>query len=243
METVTLVLFDIDGTLLNVHGAGRAAFAQTVKAIYGWQDELDYIQFAGATDLDVLRKIVRRHGYMPNIEDEQRFFAHLPKALENTTVATKPTLFPGVRPLLEALGQHPRAMVGLVTGNIEACAKIKLGRLGIGGHFTLGAFGEEHADRCQIAALALRRAAGVLRERGQGIGARFLVGDTPSDMAAAEAIGARGIGVATGTHSAEDLKRAGADAVFKDLSNLDALLETLNLTSSSVARREVNSDQ
>ncbi len=225
---ITLVLFDIDGTLLDVHGAGRQAFVNCLANTFGWKDDIEYIRFDGATDLDILRKVMARHGMVPNRHEEERFFRQLPLDLEDALQRTQVTLHPGVRELLEILGKYPHVVVGLVTGNIESCARIKLERFGLHGHFVMGAFGHEHADRGQIAGLALMRARKQLQP-GQQIKHRFLIGDTPSDILAASAIGARSIAVATGRHNRESLDDAGADHVLDSLGDVPAVLRLLRI--------------
>lgn len=227
-EDITLVLFDIDGTLLDTHGAGRLSFVRTLEAVFGWRDDIDYIRFAGATDLDVLARIAARRGQALEPAQIERFFAHLPRELEATTQGDEPTIYPGVRELLHELSRNPRALLGLVTGNIESCARIKLARCNLHDHFVLGAFGHEHADRNEIARLARRRAADALGP-GRRFRATFLVGDTPSDIAAAHAIGAAAVAVATGSYARERLQAAGAEAVWENLGDTRAVLAGLGL--------------
>ena len=227
---ITLVLFDIDGTLLDTHGAGRAAFVQALESVFGWKDDLNYIRFEGATDLDVLRRVMARHGKLPNKEDEARFFQQLPIEMEKTVANAHFTMHPGVKEALEILSRYPNYFIGLVTGNIETCARVKLRKFGLHNHFILGAFGQEHADRNQIASLALARARQKLQP-GQQIAHRFLIGDTPSDIAAARALGARCIAVTTGSHSREALEDAGADIVLNDLGNVSEVLSIIGLDS------------
>ena len=227
---ITLVLFDIDGTLLDVHGAGRQAFVNCLASVYGWKDSLEYIRFDGSTDLDILRKVLARHGVVPNRNDEEKFFRQLPLELDQTLQRSETTLHPGVREILQVLGQRPQVLTGLVTGNIESCARLKLEKFGLHGHFLLGAFGHEHADRGQIAGLALVRARQQLKA-GQQIKHRFLIGDTPSDIMAAAAIGARSIAVATGRHNRASLDDAGADHVLESLGDVPAVLRLLGLAS------------
>lgn len=225
---ITLVLFDIDGTLLDVHGAGRQAFVNCLATVFDWKDSLDYIRFDGSTDLDILRKVLARHGVVPNRTDEEKFFRQLPLELDQTLQRSETTLHPGVRDVLEILGKYPHVLTGLVTGNIESCARLKLEKFGLHGHFLLGAFGHEHADRGQIAGLAMVRARQQL-QAGQQIKHRFLIGDTPSDIMAASAIGARSIAVATGRHNRESLEDAGADHVLDSLADVDAVLSLLRV--------------
>lgn len=210
-----LALLDIDGTLLDTHGAGRAAFARAVRAVFGWADDLSWVSFAGATDLDVLRRIGERHGRAFDTEETDLFFERLALELDAALHGAPPSVFPGVRELLTALSGAPEALVGLVTGNTAACAHIKLRHAGLHGHFLLGAFGHEHGDRVEIARLALRRAE--RHARGSRLDPVVLIGDTPSDIAAARAIGARAVAVATGAYGVAALRAAGADLVVETL--------------------------
>lgn len=227
-KEITVVFFDIDGTLLDTHGAGREAFARALRAVFGRDEALRQISFAGATDLDVFRQVTRLSGIEPTAEEEDAFFRRLPQELEQTLAATPATTYPGVRSLVEALARDPRVLLGLVTGNIEPCARLKLASADLHGHFLLGAFGREHADRDEIARRALQRA----RQRllpGQRFCQRVLIGDTPADVRAARAIGALAVAVATGKYSAGALKASGADHVLEDLSDTAAVLRLLGL--------------
>lgn len=216
----TLVLFDIDGTLLDTRGAGRRAFVRGVQRVFRTDDPLDYITFAGATDLDVLEKIAARNRWTLADDAVRTFFDLLPVLLREELTGEPPHVYPGVREVLHALSERPDVTLGLVTGNIEACAWAKLEACDIHDHFELGAYGHEHADRRDIARLACRRA-----EQKQAFTRRALIGDTPSDITAAHAIAAAALAVATGGYTAEQLTAAGADVVFTDLADLDAVLE------------------
>lgn len=226
LPPVTLVLFDIDGTLVHMDGAGRKAFSRTLHRVFGWRDSIGYINFAGATDLQVVTDVLERNGRTPIPADVDRFFTLLPEAFAETLAEAKPVLFPGVPELLNRLAEDPDYLLGLVTGNIETCARQKLARFRLQGHFQVGAFGHEHADRNRIARLALGRAEAHLAP-DRRLGRRFLIGDTPSDVRAAHAIGALAVAVATGTFSEDQLRDAGADTVVPDLADTDALLRWL----------------
>jgi len=212
----SLVLFDIDGTLLDLHGSGRKAFALALEDAFGWADEIEYIQFAGATDLDVLAQIFRRHQREMTPADAERFFAVMPQKLLETSADAEVTIYPGAVELVARLSEHPDITIGLVTGNIDSCAHIKLEKAGLHGHFTLGAFGHEHGDRREIAQLALSRAEAGLSP-GQTFTRKFLIGDTPSDISAAHHIGATSIAVATGHYTRPQLVEAGACHVLDTL--------------------------
>ncbi|MEI6564277.1 MAG: HAD hydrolase-like protein [bacterium] len=215
---VTVILCDIDGTLLDMRGAGKLSFVRALKTTFGITDDLSSISFAGSTDLDVLRQVMERHHRSLTAADCDRFHVQLPLELEATIHHSELTLFPGVRELLEALSATPDIILGLVTGNVESCAWIKLRQFDLHNHFVLGAFGNEHADRNDIARLALQRVVSRLHP-GQNIEARFLIGDTPNDIMAAHAIGAVSIAVATGKFTVDALKEAGAMVVLPDLSD------------------------
>lgn len=216
VERCLLVLFDIDGTLLDLHGAGRKSFALALEEAFGWKDEIQYIQFAGATDLDVLDQVFRRHGRILTRADADHFFSIMPDKLHETSADAEVTIYPGAVELVAALSEHPEITIGLVTGNIEACARIKLEKAGLHGHFTLGAFGHEHGDRREIARMAKERAHASLPP-GTSFSRTFLIGDTPSDITAAHHIGATSIAVTTGAYQRPQLEAAGAHHVLDSL--------------------------
>ena len=226
MHESVLVLFDIDGTLLDVHGAGRRAFARSLEQCFGWKDDLKSIRFAGATDLDLLHRLIRERGREATPEDERAFFGQLIRELEAAMPVARLVIHPGVKPLLEKLGGDPRCLLGLVTGNIETCAWFKLRLFDLHGHFLLGAFGHEHGDRNEIARLALRRAEA---RTGRAFEKIFLIGDTPNDVRAAKTIGAKAVAVATGSFTRDELIATGADHVLDDLGDLAAMMRLLGL--------------
>lgn len=222
----TVVLFDIDGTLLDMRGAGRAAFVRALESVFGWKDDIRYINFAGNTDLNVLQQVMDRHNVPMTDEACRRFFAQFPLELSCAALEAELILYPGVRELLESLSADESIILGLVTGNIASCARIKLEQFDLHRHFVLGAFGDEHADRNQIARLAMRRVTESLAP-DQRIGTVFLIGDTPFDIAAAKSIGATAVAVATGKFPAAALRAAGADLALEDLSDTTGLLSFL----------------
>ncbi|MEI8351694.1 MAG: HAD hydrolase-like protein [bacterium] len=224
MSDVTAVLFDIDGTLLDMLGIGRLAFIRALETTFGIRDTLAYIRFSGNTDLNVLQQVMAHHARILTATDEEAFHRQLPRELAAASHQAKLILYPGVRELLEALSSKPDLVLGLVTGNVEACAWIKLQQFNLHGHFVLGAFGDEHADRNDIARLALERVKSHLQP-GQSLKGCFLIGDTPNDIRAARAIDAVAIAVATGKFSIDDLKAAGADVVLPDLSDTPCVME------------------
>jgi phosphoglycolate phosphatase-like HAD superfamily hydrolase len=213
-----LILFDIDGTLLHAPG-GRAAFAQAFKEAFGWEQGVEHINFYGATDLDVFRRICRERGVESTAQMERAFFERLAPALETRLAERPPTLFPNVGKILEILSKD--WTLGLVTGNIEATAWAKLHHAGIAHYFSFGGFSCAHADRAEIARIALRASG---EERPAKI---FLIGDTPNDINAARANGFTAIAVATGGFDFQALEKSGADFVFQDLTDTGRVLDVL----------------
>jgi phosphoglycolate phosphatase-like HAD superfamily hydrolase len=133
---------------------------------------------------------------------------------------------PGVRELLEALQEHPHLQLALLTGNYREAAAIKLRYFNLWQYFRFGVFSDDAADRNALVPIARTRAI----EEGipQAACSRVVViGDTPHDVECAAVAGARCIGVATGGHSRDELKRAGADEALDDLSDTRRVLNLL----------------
>ncbi len=225
-NAITVVFFDIDGTMVDTHGAGRIAFINALNAVFGWSGNIDYIRFTGATDLDVLSRIFNRNNRELTGVEVSRFFEQLPIELEKSISSCEISRLPGVAELLGRLDEYPNVIIGLITGNIESCAHIKLRAADIHRRFTPAAFGHEHGDRDEIAKLALRRVENLL-EPEQRIAASYLIGDSPSDISAAHAIDARAVAVATGRPTTAELAAAGADIVLKDLADTDRIIRLL----------------
>jgi len=214
-----LILFDIDGTLLHAPGAGRVAFAQAFKEAFGWEQTVEHINFYGATDLNVFRGICIERGIESTPDMERAFFERLAPALEARLKERPPILFPNIGIILQEVSKIWK--LGLVTGNIEATAWMKLRSAGIDRYFSFGGFGCTHADRAEIARQALKNS-GV--EHPEKV---FLIGDTPSDINAAKVNGFISIAVATGGFDFQTLEKSGADFVFEDLTDSDRLLSIL----------------
>lgn len=220
----TLVLFDIDGTLVDVHGAGRRSFARAFKHAWGIDDDLSHVRFAGATDRGVLAQLAARHGLSEDHErHEADFFLAMARALEDELTREAATACRDAAAVVEALAGRGGVALGLVTGNARATAMIKLAAVDLAGAFlahgdgqqAIGGFGDEHHDRRVLARLAT--------ERGAPTGASavrvVLVGDTANDIDAALAIGAVAVGVCTGHTSADVLHSAGAHLVVDTLAD------------------------
>ncbi|MHC1764150.1 MAG: HAD family hydrolase [Verrucomicrobiia bacterium] len=221
---IRLALFDIDGTLIRTGGAGVQAFARTFAIEFGVEDATCGIQFAGRTDSSLVRQCFRMHGIEETAVNFRRFFETYVFLLEHRLTLTNGGPCFGVVEFLEGLRALPAPpIVGLLTGNIRLGAEIKLRHFGLWEFFQTGAFGDDHEDRNQLAAIARQRGAGLL---GDGLaGSEILVvGDTPLDVACANAISARMLAVGTGGADCEALRACSPtpDWVVNDLRELCA---------------------
>ena len=215
-------LFDIDGTLLNTRGAGREAMSLALRDEFGVVDDLSGIPFAGRTDPLIMSDALARHGLALRDGDTDALWARVGAHMRALMNPPRGSLLAGVPALLDALATEPAWTRALLTGNATELARIKLAAFGVLDRFAWGAFGEEAADRNELARLAVRRAAerqGVAPERC------IVVGDTELDVACARAAAAHCVAVATGGTARATLEAAGADLVLDDLSEPRRLLE------------------
>ena len=136
------------------------------------------------------------------------------------------SLHPGVRALVERLGEIDECLVGLLTGNIEAGARIKLRPTGLWPRFRLGAYGSDHADRNRLPEVAARRAEALVGRvfRGPDV---VVIGDTPRDIECARAFGASAVAVATGRLGVAELRAHVPDHLFADLGDTERVLAAI----------------
>jgi phosphoglycolate phosphatase-like HAD superfamily hydrolase len=224
------LLFDIDGTLVDTLGAGRAALTEAMVRVYGETGPIEGFDFHGRTDPSIVRELLRGAGRTdPWIEARfptlwRTYYEALDRELADRD--GRVTLFAGVADLLSCLGDDGRFLVGLVTGNMEEGAWRKLRAGGIADVFSFGAFGSDSERRSDLPPIALGRAseryATSLRIREA-----VVIGDTPEDIRCARASGARVLAVATGRHGPAELRALRPDAVMEDLSDTEAVMEIL----------------
>jgi phosphoglycolate phosphatase-like HAD superfamily hydrolase len=236
--TPSLVLFDVDGTLVDTAGAGRAGLLRSFRRVFEVEDIAERaatVRLDGKTDPTIIAEMAEAAG-IPKASVETRY-ADLHRAYLDALAEelrrddpVRRGVLPGVRRLLDEL--HPRRDVwlGLVTGNIEQGARAKLGTFGLNAFFPDGGFASDHPDRTEIARIAherfCRRAA--LRFAPERVA---VVGDTELDVACARANRFRAVGVASGRVDRARLAAAGADAVLSDLTDLDEVMRALALPS------------
>ncbi len=210
-----ILLFDIDNTLLWSGGAGVFAMENTFRELYGIDDGLAKVELAGRTDRYIFAEALRQNRIEGDrdahlTEFANRYIAFLPAALQEK----KGRLMPGFPQLLERLSQRPHLRLGLATGNFSQGAHLKLAYYGIDHFFVGGGFGEESEDRAEVVRLAIQRWADGASPRDV-----LIIGDTPHDVSSALANGATAIAVATGRHSAQELRDCGAQLTFEDFAD------------------------
>jgi phosphoglycolate phosphatase-like HAD superfamily hydrolase len=213
-----LVLFDIDGTLIDSGDASVVALTKVFRSLYDITDAFISVRMDGKTDKQIIKEGVAANGL--RIDDEDipsiimKYLINLKKEINNDRKHLKP----GVRDLLIRLGQADDFHLGLLTGNIESGARLKLEVFDLNRYFPFGAFGSDHEDRNRLLPIAIDKFS---KMTGQDI--RFedciVVGDTPKDVECSRPYGAISVAVTTGIYSSEQLAVAGADYVLPDLTH------------------------
>jgi len=216
-SSAAAILFDIDGTLLVTGGAGGVAWQRAFAELHGVEANVAEHTDAGMTDPQIaeiiFREVIGREG-----SQEERskaigsYLKHLP---ETVAESDGYRVMPGIEELLDRL-IDAGTLLGLVTGNIEAAAHIKLARARLNRFFSFGGYGSDSTDRTELTKAALSRGALVSGGTLAG-GACIAVGDTPRDVLAGHGAGIAVVGVATGSYSVEQLREAGADYALESV--------------------------
>ena len=196
--------------------------------LFAIPDAFRGVAMAGRTDAGILADAAAAHGIAATAPELTRFpsvyLQHLVRELDKP--GPRKGVMPGIPALLDTLSARDDIHLGLLTGNYEACAQLKLEYFDLWRYFRGGAFGDDAPERNR---LLPRAVAHVAQCGGPAVAAcdAIVVGDTPLDVACAQASGARSIAVATGSHSVEQLRGAGADVVFEDFRDTQAVLQVL----------------
>jgi phosphoglycolate phosphatase-like HAD superfamily hydrolase len=221
-----IVLFDIDGTLISSGGAGKAALEKALAEEFGVTHVIEKLQLSGRTDRAIIADLFRLHALDDTPENHHRLIAGYLRHLPESLASRGGRVLPGIAVLLEQLRRRDDVALGLLTGNVRAGAKVKLGHFGLYDYFAFGGFGDYHLDRDEVAREALAEIEG--RFNGRHSPQRiWVIGDTPLDIRCARAIGARAVAVATGWHSKEELTAHGPDLFLTDLKDAEPLVARL----------------
>ncbi len=223
----TIVLWDIDNTLLYTGGAGSLGMARAFRDLYGVDDAFRRIEFSGRSDLAIFTDAALAHGIaadaipteVPRFIDA--YIDHLRITLGETAGGS---VLPGVVEILDALSQRDDVVQGLGTGNFRRGGELKLQHYDLDRYFPRieGGFGEDSEDRPAVIARGIER----LRD-GADATRIVVIGDTPHDVTSARANGAFALGIATGRNSVEELLACGADAALPDLSDRRRVLDVI----------------
>lgn len=225
-----LVLFDIDGTLLNSGGLGRDSMRRALGMIFGSPGNPSY-RYDGKTDKQIVRDVMRLEGHSDEHIDSRMdtlldtYLDGLRTGAESGKFNVRP--LDGVPQILDALEARDDVVLGLLTGNVEPGARIKLKLAGIDpDRFRVNAFGSDHEHRPALPAIAQRRAG---EQLGLDLaGDRLVViGDTPADIECGRSLGAKAIGVASGHYTVEQLQSHNPYAVFPSLRDTAKVLDTI----------------
>jgi len=222
----TLLLWDIDGTIIKGQGAGVRAMERGFQNAFGPKCDLGVIDWAGRTDKWITRAVLEHFGFSASEANVQRYLDAYLAALAEELASGPGEILPGVITLLDRLAAHPRVAQGLLTGNLRQGAQLKLGRYDAWHYFAFGAFADDSAVRNDLGPHALRRAH---EQHGVHFAPErcFIIGDTPHDIECARVIGAHAIAVATGTYTLGELQAHAPTLALADLSQPEAFLETI----------------
>ena len=225
-----LVLWDIDGTLVQAGEVGRDIFTEAFQAVVGRapdQVAARTLAMAGRTDPEIALEFLSAHEIAEGATHLPAFSEALVTALaaKAALIRERGRALPGARETLAALGRTEGVVQSLLTGNVEPNALLKLASFELDGYldFEVGGFGSDHHHRPSLVEVARTKAEAKYGTAFAGP-ATVLVGDTPLDVAAGRAGGARVVAVATGPYGVEELESTGADAVLADLRDTEAAL-------------------
>ncbi len=227
MAVRSLILWDIDGTLLHCGSDGRKALNRTFLELYGIEDAFGSSDIGGAMDSMILEGIMRSHA----IKKDQlpAVIRHYRDVLADVLQSNKEKrILPGVRALLDTIHASPKSENALLTSNLRVGAMTKLDSVGLGHYFKLGGFGDEPGEKWDAAKACIREAE-VFFKTSFASKQVFVIGDSVYDILCAKKVGATSIAVATGWADEETLRACSPDYYFPDLSDTDRVLATILL--------------
>lgn len=227
-----LVLFDIDGTLIDPGGAGRRSLGNTFNELFAIKDAFAQIRMAGKTDIQIIKEGLSFHELSSDDRNLPSILSVYLKHLRTEILTKKKHINPGVVELLDTLKVMDGYWLGLLTGNIERGARIKLGAFGLNEYFSVGAFGDDNENRNHLLPIAVEKFR-KMTHISINYDDCIVIGDTPSDVECSKPLGAMSIAVSTGPYSYASLLETGADYVLRNLLYaIDIISEVTNIDSS-----------
>jgi phosphoglycolate phosphatase len=226
---MNVILFDIDGTLIDAGKAAKRAFHKAFQDVFQVAPVVEGVTTHGATDSQI-RKNIALATFKRDLSPSEytklnsRYIELLYAEIE---VEPEYRVLPGVGQLLKYLAGRDDVVVGLQTGNLVEAVPAKLGRGGLARYFRVGGYGTDSPIRAEIIRAALARVRETYTFAPSRPSQVAVIGDSPQDIKAAAEVGARAIGVTTGIYSLSELEAAGPCAVLQDLSQLDAVIPLL----------------
>lgn len=220
---MAICLFDIDGTLLSSGGAGQAAMEAALESTFGITAPTEGIAVAGRTDKAIVTDLFTFHGIDCSIENWQLFVKAYLNQLPIQLSTQVGLVLPGVEAILADLYRREALTLGLLTGNFQRGAELKLTHYQLAEYFSGGGFGDEHLDRDDVARTALADVRG--KCGGDRHSEVWVIGDTPADIQCGRAIDAQVIAVATGIYSIDELESCEPDYLCEDFSDVELILE------------------
>ena len=221
----TLLIWDIDGTLLQSNGLGHRPWDKAFYELYGIPDGFKDINMAGKLDTAIIKECYKLHDIEGKNEEAffERYCYNLAEDVKHDNFLTAA---PGIPSLLKTLKAKGSIYSSLGTGNIERGARIKLSTDNMNDYFAVGGFGDEEKERWEVISDAIENSVkhfGINFEKSN----IFVIGDTPRDIACGKKLGVKSIGVATGSHSVEQLRDCEADYVFENFVDNERFVEVV----------------
>lgn len=226
---VRLILFDVDGTLIDSGGAGRRSLNSSFFELTGIKEGIKGIIPDGMTDpmiiLEMFRKRLGRDPTATEFKKMKSLYLHTLR--EEVYLSKDYKVLSGVYKLLKKLSRDKRFLLGLGTGNFEEGAKIKLGRANLNRFFPFGGFGSDSIDRVEIIKIGSKRGKKLSLSEDMEVEAVFIVGDTPYDIRAGKQAGVETIAVASGNFTKEELEEECPTVALPSLENAEDSLRLI----------------
>ena len=229
-----LVLFDLDGTLVNAGGCGRRALEKAIETLYGNKQNIDINEIAGRTDLDNFSLLysMTHKGKTPTAAElkkiKAKYLEFLPAEVHASVRCKKYDLIPGIEKFLKLLAKEDSVILGLGTGNLEEGAKMKLEPSKLGNYFSVGGYGEDGHSRMEMLQAAVKRAEKKFKTKIAPENV-YVIGDTHRDVLAAKECGFHSAVLTSGFGDAKKIQRAAAELETKDFKDVTTFCVWMNL--------------